>query len=365
MALDPIVTLEGVAKSYGSFIALHDTNLAIGAGEFVTLLGPSGCGKTTTLRLIGGFEMPNRGTIRIAGEDVTARPPFRRPVNTVFQDYALFPHMSVLANVSYGLEVRSNRVPREERRGRALEALAMVGLADKAERMPGQLSGGQRQRVAMARALVRKPKVLLLDEPLSALDVKLREAMQVELKHLHKQLGITFLMVTHDQQEALVLSDRIIVMKQGRVAQTGSPAALYDRPESAYVADFIGATNLIDGTVAAISGGEAEVRLGDGSALRGAVIGELRQGEPATAGVRPERFRLAQDGEAGLSATVVDYLFHGGRVKLEASLPGGARPVFVEVQRTSAAGFSLPERGAAVRLAVAPEDVLIYPAEAA
>ncbi|WP_334174527.1 ABC transporter ATP-binding protein [Pseudoxanthobacter sp.] len=365
MALDPIVTLEGVAKTYGSFIALHDTNLSIGAGEFVTLLGPSGCGKTTTLRLIGGFESPNCGTIRIAGEDVTAKPAFRRPVNTVFQDYALFPHMSVLANVTYGLEVRSNRVPRAERHDRAIHALAMVGLADKADRMPGQLSGGQRQRVAMARALVRKPKVLLLDEPLSALDVKLREAMQVELKHLHKQLGITFLMVTHDQQEALVLSDRIIVMKQGRVAQIGSPAALYDRPESAYVADFIGATNLIDGTVSARAGGEAEVRLRDGSVVRGEAIGALAPGDAATAGVRPERLRLAAEGEEGLAATVVDYLFHGGRVKLEVALAGAKRPVFMEMQRTSAAGFSLPERGAGVRVVVAPQDVLVYPAEAA
>ena len=198
MTSNPIVALSGVTKSYGIFTALHATDLAIGEGEFVTLLGPSGCGKTTTLRVIGGFEHASSGLVEIAGKDVTGAPPYRRPVNTVFQDYALFPHMSVAENIGYGLSVKSNNVPAGERKKRVGQALEMVGLGGMANRRPGELSGGQRQRVAMARAIVRRPRVLLLDEPLSALDVKLREGMQVELKRLHRELGITFLMVTHD-----------------------------------------------------------------------------------------------------------------------------------------------------------------------
>lgn len=369
MALQPIVTLKGAAKSYGTFTALHDINLEIGAGEFVTLLGPSGCGKTTTLRLIGGFETADRGTIIIAGKDVTELPPYRRDVNTVFQDYALFPHMTVAENVAYGLTVRSNRRPRDERDRKVAEALQLVGLSDKAGRMPQQLSGGQRQRVAMARALVREPKVLLLDEPLSALDVKLREAMQVELKHLHQKLGITFLMVTHDQEEALVLSNRIAVMQGGRIAQIGSPSELYDRPATPYVADFIGAANLISGTSAGSEGSHVKVRLPDGTLIGGTAIrtdAGLREGKPVQIAIRPERLQLTpMDGGTKIPATVVDQLFHGGRFQLETRISGRDEPVFVEVQRRSmAADGSVPQPGSQIALYVAPVDVLVYPAEA-
>ena len=370
MALQPIVTLENVTKSYGTFTALHNIDLEIGTGEFVTLLGPSGCGKTTTLRLIGGFETADRGRITLAGADVTQEPPYRRDINTVFQDYALFPHMTVAENVGYGLTVRANRTPKHERVRRVGDALALVGLTDKADRNPQQLSGGQRQRVAMARALVRQPKVLLLDEPLSALDVKLREAMQVELKHLHQKLGITFLMVTHDQEEALVLSDRIAVMQGGRIAQIGSPAELYDRPASPYVADFIGAANLVACTLAARDGGLARVRLADGSLLSGTEVQPgrgLEVGDAALIAIRPERMQAgpAPAGNSALSATVVNQLFHGGRFQIELRLDGIEAPIFVDIARnTVVADGNLPQPGSRMDFHVAPVDVLVYPAEA-
>jgi len=370
MALQPIVTLENVAKAYGTFTALHNINLEIGAGEFVTLLGPSGCGKTTTLRLIGGFETADSGRITLAGADVTQQPPYRRDINTVFQDYALFPHMTVAENVAYGLTVRANRKPPEERARRVREALSLVGLSDKADRMPQQLSGGQRQRIAMARALAREPKVLLLDEPLSALDVKLREAMQVELKHLHQKLGITFLMVTHDQQEALVLSNRIAVMKGGHIAQIGSPSELYDRPATPYVADFIGAANLVPATFLGSEGGFARIRMPDGAMLSGVAVGsgeKLREGEAALIAIRPERLRIGESRHGlPLTAAVVDQLFHGGRFQLELRFDKVETPVFIDVHRASVADDgAVPQPGNRVPLSVAAPDVMVYAAEAA
>ncbi|GEO84717.1 MULTISPECIES: ABC transporter ATP-binding protein [Alphaproteobacteria] len=369
MAVQPIVTLENVVKSYGTFTALHNINLEIAAGEFVTLLGPSGCGKTTTLRLIGGFETADEGRITLAGSDVTQEPPYRRDINTVFQDYALFPHMTVAENVGYGLTVRANRRPKEERDRRVREALTMVGLADKAGRMPQQLSGGQRQRVAMARALVRQPKVLLLDEPLSALDVKLREAMQVELKHLHQKLGITFLMVTHDQQEALVLSNRIAVMKGGRIAQIGSPSELYDKPATPYVANFIGAANLIACTYLGEEGNIARVKLADDTVVSGHRAENakaLKPGDACLIAIRPERFQTSgvPDGGSAINATVTDQLFHGGRFQLELVLDGAAAPLFIEIPRNSVvADGTVPQPGNRITLGVAPPDVLVYAAE--
>ncbi|BBE73249.1 ABC transporter ATP-binding protein [Oharaeibacter diazotrophicus] len=365
MTPDAIVTLSGVRKTYGAFTAIENLDLSIRRGEFVTLLGPSGCGKTTTLRLVAGFERPDAGRVTIAGEDVTAVPPFRRAVNTVFQDYALFPHMTVAENVGYGLSVRSNRVPAAEREPRIREALAMVGLADLGGRRPWELSGGQRQRVAMARALVRRPQVLLLDEPLSALDVKLRQSMQVELKHLHQKVGITFVMVTHDQEEALVLSDRVVVMKSGRIVQQGTPQDLYDRPASPYVADFIGSANLFTGKVVAAEGGRVRVGFPGGGVLDGVGVGALRTGDAATVAIRPERLRPALDG-AGIPATVAAHLFHGGNLMIEAGTPHASRPVFVAIQRSGAAAMrDLPAPGAAVVLApTSADDVLVY-AEAA
>ncbi|MBL0373787.1 ABC transporter ATP-binding protein [Rhizobium sp. KVB221] len=368
MTSRPIVTLDGVAKTYGTFTALDTTDLALGEGEFVTLLGPSGCGKTTTLRLIGGFEFANRGRIQIAGQDVTDRPPYQRPVNTVFQDYALFPHMSVADNIGYGLSVKANNVPRAERNKRVADTLSMVGLTGMSDRRPGELSGGQRQRVAMARAIVRRPRVLLLDEPLSALDVKLREGMQVELKRLHRELGITFLMVTHDQTEALALSDRIVVMNQGRIVQIGSPTELYDAPATPYVADFIGASNLVEAQFAGIDNDFDLLKLADGTILRRKRKSNDRAfaaGQAVLAGIRPERLQTRPfEGANTLQGCVVETLFHGDRVRMELGLAGAAKPIFTEVTRTAASAAASLLPGSTLSLHVDPADIMIFPAEA-
>ena len=365
MTSTPIVALERVAKTYGVFTALHPTDLQVEEGEFVTLLGPSGCGKTTTLRLIGGFEAASAGRVRIEGEDVTERPPYRRPVNTVFQDYALFPHMSVAENIAYGLSVKSNNIPKAERQARVSEALAMVGLEGLTHRRPGELSGGQRQRVAMARAIVRRPRVLLLNEPLSALDVKLREGMQVELKRLHRELGITFIMVTHDQTEALALSDRIVVMNAGRIAQIGSPSELYDNPATPYVADFIGATNLLDGQVIGRDGDEIALRIGGGTTIRS------RRGTAIPAdtknvilGMRPERLLpSAPDVANTLVLTVKENLFHGDRLRLELTAEGIERSIFTELPRTAVAAVSSVDPGSSLVFHIDPTDVMVFAGE--
>ncbi|ABL82719.1 MULTISPECIES: ABC transporter ATP-binding protein [unclassified Nocardioides] len=242
------ISVRGLSKYFGDVRAVDDLDLDIADGEFFSMLGPSGSGKTTVLRLIAGFEEPSAGVIMLGGEDVTRRPPFARDVNTVFQDYAIFPHLSVRQNVEYGLRVK--KVPGAERRRRAEQALATMRLEGYAERRPHQLSGGQRQRVALARALVNRPQVLLLDEPLGALDLKLRREMQIELKEIQREVGITFVFVTHDQEEALTMSDRIAVFNEGRIEQLASPVELYERPASAFVAGFVGTSNLLQGDVA-------------------------------------------------------------------------------------------------------------------
>jgi len=244
----PAVSLRGLRKEFGPVTAVADLDLDIESGEFFAMLGPSGSGKTTVLRMIAGFERPTAGSVVLGGEDVTTRPPFARDVNTVFQDYALFPHMSVVQNVEYGLKVK--RVGKTERQDRAQEALRTVRLEGYGDRSPNQLSGGQRQRVALARALVNRPKVLLLDEPLGALDLKLRREMQIELKQIQREVGITFLFVTHDQEEALTLSDRIAVFNEGRIEQVASPVELYEQPATPFVAGFVGTSNLLKGPVA-------------------------------------------------------------------------------------------------------------------
>ena len=279
------VALRGVSKRFDDLLAVDDLSLELARGEFFTLLGPSGCGKTTTLRMIAGFEQPSEGEIRIEGEDVAGLPPHKRPTNTVFQSYALFPHLSVEDNVAFGL--KRKRVAKDEIAARVRAELERVGLAAEAKRRPAQLSGGMQQRVALARALVNLPKVLLLDEPLGALDLKLRKGLQVELKRIQREVGITFVYVTHDQEEALTMSDRIAVMNRGRVEQVGVPEDVYERPATTFVAGFIGVSNLMPAVVS----GPGQVRLDSGPEVAARPDG-LGTGEGCYAVVRPEKLRV-------------------------------------------------------------------------
>src|SRR3954463_4665777 len=280
----PDIRLAGVRKLYGDVVAVDGVDLDIRRGEFFTLLGPSGSGKTTCLRMIAGFERPDAGSIELAGDDVSRLPPAERDVNTVFQDYALFPHMSVGDNVAYGLKVK--KVAKAERAERVADALKMVRLDGYGDRRPSQLSGGQRQRVALARALVNRPRVLLLDEPLGALDLKLRQQLQVELKRIQSEVGITFVYVTHDQDEALTMSDRIAVMDGGRVLQVGSPRDVYEEPESRFVAGFVGVSNLLELPIESAARGVLTMRLGPQDAISGEGTGAV--GATAVVTIRPE-----------------------------------------------------------------------------
>jgi spermidine/putrescine transport system ATP-binding protein len=281
------VSVRGISKRYGSFVALDNVDLDIAQGEFVSLLGPSGAGKTTILRMIGGFDYPDAGEVRILDQNVVDLPSHKRPVNTVFQNYALFPHMTVADNVAYGL--RQEGVPTSERRTRVREALEMVEMGAMAHRKPDALSGGQQQRVALARALVKRPSILLLDEPLGALDRRLRQQMQIELKKLQRETGIAFVLVTHDQEEALAMSDRIVITRKGRIEQVGTPSELYDAPQTAFVADFIGSQNFLHG---ALDEGAKTVTTRDGHVFSAArVVSDA--GADALAAVRPEKTMIS------------------------------------------------------------------------
>ncbi len=317
-----------VSKAFDDVVAVDDVSLEVRPGEFYSLLGPSGCGKTTTLRLIAGFERPDAGRILIRDRDVTAVPAHRRNVNTVFQHYALFPHLSVEANVAYGL--RQRKMPRAEHRRRLDQALATVRLSDLRSRMPRELSGGQQQRVALARALVNEPAALLLDEPLAALDLKLRKAMQGELKKLQERIGITFLYVTHDQEEALTLSDRVAVMNNGRILQEGTPEDIYDRPTSKFVADFIGQTNFFEGVVADTAGPVTLVRESSGLELRCAATPWAARGMRVAVAIRPEKVMPVNGGRPSgnqAKGTLVRRTFLGDLVQYHVLLPGGAEVI--------------------------------------
>jgi putative spermidine/putrescine transport system ATP-binding protein len=327
----PAVRAIGLRKTYGDVVALERLDLEVGAGEFFTLLGPSGSGKTTTLRLIGGFERPDSGAVELAGRDVTREPPYQREVNTVFQDYALFPHMSVLENVAYGLMIR--KVARRRRLAQAQEALEMVRLPDVGARRPIALSGGQRQRVALARALVNRPKVLLLDEPLGALDLKLRQEMQLELQRIQRDLDepVTFLYVTHDQEEALTMSDRIAVFSAGRIEQVGTPGDVYERPANEFVADFVGTSNVVE-----------------------------RDGRRFT--VRPEKIRMLDErepppdgGVQTAAGTVREVVYLGPVTRYIVDLDEGRTLVALRQNLDTTAGQALAERGRRVRLAWHPD----------
>lgn len=306
----PDVELKQVSKRFGSATALNPLNLTIEQGEFFSILGPSGCGKTTLLRLIAGFEQPSDGQVVIQGRAMGAIPPHRRPVNTVFQSYALFDHMSVADNVAFGLRIR--RLKPAQIKKRVASALAMVKMSDFAQRRPPQLSGGQQQRVALARALVNRPAVMLLDEPLGALDLKLRKQMQVELSTLHRQLGITFIMVTHDQEEALSLSDRIAVMNHGQLEQVGTPSAIYDFPQTPFVADFIGDTNLISGQLDTTDAARLRVTTPSGLQvwLHGLPFPSATAGAPLVVSVRPEKIHLSPDPPAAAANCFLGHIAH-------------------------------------------------------
>lgn len=333
MAESVAVRLQDVGKTFGSGAdavhAVAGVTLDVWDGEFLTLLGPSGSGKTTVLRMIAGFELPTAGTILLGGTDVTNVPPFDRDVNTVFQDYALFPHMTVQRNVEYGLKVK--KVPRAERRNRAEEALAAVRLQGYGSRKPTQLSGGQRQRVALARALVNRPKVLLLDEPLGALDLKLREQMQIELKDIQRQVGITFIFVTHDQEEALTMSDRIAVFNAGRIEQVGTPEDVYEHPATEFVAGFVGTSNLLRDSAA-----------------------ESVLGRPGLFSIRPEKIRLAHaderpaDDHHGVAGTVREVIYLGTGTRFLVDLEVGGN--LMVLQQNLHSRELHPERGQQVRL---------------
>jgi spermidine/putrescine ABC transporter ATP-binding subunit len=334
------VEFRAVTKRFGALTAVDGVSFRVRHGEFLSLLGPSGCGKTTSLRMIAGFEQPDEGEILVGGVDTTGTPPYKRDVNTVFQSYALFPHMSILDNVAYGLKQR--RVPKGERRARARETLELVRLTGRENHRPAMLSGGQQQRVALARALVNSPRVLLLDEPLGALDLKLRKEMQLELTRIQREVGITFVYVTHDQGEALSMSDRIAVMSDGVIEQLDTPEQIYEHPRTPFVADFIGEMNFLEGDVTQASDGEYELRTATGVRVRGR--GDAAQGTPARVGIRPARLRISAgrggDGTSTVntaSGVVDSTMYLGDEVQVVAVLDGGTR-MLVREQRADADG---------------------------
>nr|WP_083441445.1 ABC transporter ATP-binding protein [Nitriliruptor alkaliphilus] len=357
------VTLQGITKRFPGVkgadpvVAVDDIDLRIRDGEFFSLLGPSGCGKTTTLRMIAGFEYPTAGSVRIFGDEVGLEPPNRRPVNTVFQSYALFPHMTVEDNIAFGLQMK--KVEGAEAKRRVAEVIELVQLQGRETRKPKQLSGGQQQRVALARALVNHPKVLLLDEPLGALDLKLRQAMQVELKQLQERVGITFVYVTHDQEEALTMSDRIAVMDGGKLLQVGTPEEIYARPRTRFVADFIGDTNLLRATAV----DEEHARLPDGTTIR--VAHEVPAGTELTVAIRPEHVGLRRaDSERDLSldalhGEVTMLSFLGNAILYEVTGDSGDPPTRIRIRQGNAPGIEHFDVGDRVRVRWAPSSATV------
>jgi spermidine/putrescine transport system ATP-binding protein len=350
---NPSVELRDVTKRFGDFTAVDDLSLAIGEGEFFTLLGPSGCGKTTTLRMVAGFEEATEGQVLIDGADVVGLPPYRRPTNTVFQSYALFPHLSVTENVAFGLKRKG--VEKAEIKRRVDEELERVGLAREANRRPAQLSGGQQQRVALARALVNLPKVLLLDEPLGALDLKLRKGLQVQLKQIQREVGITFIYVTHDQEEALTMSDRIAVMNHGRIEQVDHPEAIYDKPASTFVAGFIGVSNLMPGAITK-GGASGEVDLDTGVKVKTKANG-FKAGDRCYAVVRPEKLEIGAGtrGDPSVEGLVESSLYLGTATQMIVQLPGDVRMTVLVPNADESERQKLPGGGAKVKLSWAPE----------
>ncbi len=359
----PMIEIADATKKFGGFTALHGIDLAIREGEFFSLLGPSGCGKTTLLRLIAGFEPPTSGTIHIAGKDMAGIPANSRPTNMVFQSYAIFPHLNVAENVGYGLKTR--RMPKQQIAAEVDKVLALVDMQSYAARKAHELSGGQRQRVALARALVMQPKVILLDEPLSALDKKLRDQMQVELRSLQKSIGITFILVTHDQEEALIMSDRIAVMFDGEIAQMDTPEGLYRRPATRRVASFIGVMNFLPATCVDDAGGAVTLdipALGRTTIARDKLPAGIVADAVNTIGVRPEMLTLLFDAhdqaQHEVEAEVADTQYYGDMTYYAVHLPGRDAPVTISMRNT--AGRSVAAPGAKVRVGWGSESIVLF-----
>jgi spermidine/putrescine transport system ATP-binding protein len=348
------IRFEGVTKSFGESVAVDDLNLEIGRGEFFSLLGPSGCGKTTTLRMVAGFDQPTQGRIYLEGEPVETVPPYKRNVNTVFQSYALFEHLTIEENVAFGLKRR--KVEKDEIRRRVAEALELVELHERGDARPRELSGGQKQRVALARALVNRPAVLLLDEPLGALDLKLRKQMQVELKGIQREVGITFLYVTHDQEEALAMSDRIAVMEGGVIQQCGSPEDIYEHPKGPFVAGFIGVSNLLPGVCE--NGG---VRLAPGTVCEARVPAECSSGAEVQLSVRPEKIAIdeIEEGMVTVEGTIVERVYVGTSTQIIVELVPGVRLMALEQNWLRARSDDRWEIGNRVKLGWHPEHALV------
>jgi spermidine/putrescine transport system ATP-binding protein len=355
--LDLAVSLRGVSKAFGGVRALDEVSLDVRRGEFLSLLGPSGCGKTTLLRIIGGFEDPTSGDVVIGGRSVLADPPYRRRTNMIFQHLALFPHLSAAQNIAFGLEVK--KLPREEVARRVKDALALVRLAGYEERGIDMLSGGQRQRVAIARAIVNDPEVLLLDEPLGSLDLQLRLQMHDELKRIHRETGRTFIFVTHDQGEAISLSDRIAVMSEGRIVQLGSPREIYERPSVRTVAQFVGHANFIEGRCDGAHGAGSCVVLAGDWRLEGRSSCEIAPGGPVVAVLRYEKVLVSTELRHGMAAVVTDSTYLGASIRVGLRLDGG-RSLIAELASTEANTSLKP--GSEVRVSWAPENLVVLPA---
>jgi spermidine/putrescine transport system ATP-binding protein len=347
------VRLEQLTKRFDDVVAVDGISLEIERGRFFALLGPSGCGKTTTLRMIGGFEEPTGGRIYLGERDVGLLPPYKRDVNTVFQSYALFPHLSIFENVAFGLRRRG--IKGDDLKRRALDALEMVGLAGLDGRRPRQLSGGQQQRIALARALVNRPRVLLLDEPLGALDLKLRKQMQLELKRIQHEVGITFIHVTHDQEEAMTMADQIVVMNEGRIEQAGTPAELYEHPATSFVASFLGVSNLLAATVA----GPNRVRLRDGSEVAVASDALAGRSGDVAIGIRPEKIRAVPGERNKLVGTVSEIAYIGVSTQYIVETPAGSITVCIQNERPGAGGLATGER---LTLSWSPESTFVVDA---
>ncbi len=355
MATSIAIKLDDVTKRFGDHAAVDDVSLSIKKGEFFSLLGPSGCGKTTTLRMVAGFEQPTEGQILLEGEPVDDVPPYERNVNTVFQSYALFEHLNVEDNVAFGL--KRKKVPKDEITKRVADALELVSLEQRATARTSELSGGMQQRVALARALVNRPAVLLLDEPLGALDLKLRTQMQVELKEIQREVGITFVYVTHDQGEALAMSDRIAVMHDGRVVQCGEPEDIYEKPDEAFVAGFIGVSNLMEGVV----DGEDKVKLSSGQKVDAPLPKGLSLGETVQISVRPEKIALddLEKGMVNIPGTVEQRVYQGVNTQVTVSLGDGARVVALEQNTYRASSDDRWEPGTKVKVGWHPDHCLV------